>query len=60
MPGGDKEGRLQVGEWIVNPPLDSITSPRIRSGQISNPLKIIELLFDTERSYSNEAGRPLP
>jgi transcriptional activator of cad operon len=25
MPSGDKEGALQVGEWIVNPSLDSIS-----------------------------------
>jgi transcriptional activator of cad operon len=25
MPSGDKEGALQIGEWIVNPSLDSIS-----------------------------------
>jgi len=25
MPSGDKEGMLQIGEWIVNPSLDSIS-----------------------------------
>jgi TolB-like protein/DNA-binding winged helix-turn-helix (wHTH) protein/Flp pilus assembly protein TadD len=25
MPSGDNEGNLQIGEWIVNPSLDSIT-----------------------------------
>jgi transcriptional activator of cad operon len=25
MPSGDKEGELQIGEWIVNPSLDSIS-----------------------------------
>src|ERR1700684_950867 len=25
MPSGDKQGALQIGEWIVNPSLDSIS-----------------------------------
>src|SRR5450432_834184 len=25
MPSGDKEGALQIGEWMVNPSLDSIS-----------------------------------